>query len=101
MDPPADGQRECASHCEQSYGEFQRTPGCQASSPSNGSKNTATGKENVIFMALPSLCHGALFLPQLQKYMSVCLESGVHEETDSTFLANPPFFVKRSETFLV
>jgi len=90
VDLLADGQHECTSHCEQSYGEFQHTPDCQVSSPSNVSKNTAMGKENIIFMEMPSLCHKALLLPQVQKHMSACLESAVHEETDSTFFANLP-----------
>lgn len=74
VDPLADGQREHVSYCEQSHSGFQCTLGWQVSWPSDATKNTAMGKESIIFMVLPSLCHRALFLPQGQKH--VCL-SGV------------------------
>lgn len=90
VDLQADGQREHASHCEQSQGEFPCTPSCQVSLPSNRPKNMATGRR------ILSSWHWNLFVTELCFFLrfrntSIFLESGVHEETDSTFFANCPF----------
>lgn len=69
--------------------------------PVKASKNMATRKENIIFMGQPSLCRRAVLLPQVQKHMSVCPESGVHEETDSTFFCKSAYFMTQMNNFLV
>lgn len=71
VDPLAAGQRECVSHCEQSYGKFQCLPGCQASSPSNASKNTSVRKENTLLMALHHFVTGLCFFLRLRN-ISFC-----------------------------
>lgn len=86
VDLLADGQCERASHCEQSHGEFQHVPGCQASSPSNGSTNPATGRRLSSWHRRRTLCFFLRF-----RNIPVFLESCIHEETDTTFSANCPF----------
>lgn len=94
VDLLADGQCECASHCEQSHGEFQHVPGCQASSPSNGSTNPATGRRLSSWHCRRTLCFFLRF-----RNIPVFLESCIHEETDTTFSANCPFFGSQMNRF--
>lgn len=98
VDPSADGQRECASHCEQSYGEFQCTPACQVSLPGNTSKNVTIGTENIISWHYHHFVAGVCFF---LRFRNRCLSawSLLSRKADSTFFCKSAYFVTQVNSF--